>query len=1238
MIRADGHSEIGDVPEQETTTSSESSMSSRVQLLMFFVKNLVVCTSCACIMAQKRTAEQKSNCKHSETEIKNCQSAQNIKELLTTLHHHANLSQTLESEIVSFLQQKYEQYTKPYFHTALNDTKKRLKWTINSQSTDSYRPPMHCQFKSQSNKQWTDGIIDTISTEEKTENGWLTVKYGDSKTKKIQRFSGDLKPIGIDDEEYIPNEKVMEYIAQTLRAAENDETSDYQINLIDILEKKYNVVQLLDDINCLKYDHEVDRKDDKFDEIYEFFKESMTGNECDVNECEHVRRHYRNRGERELKGQGTDYSLLMDTVSMMHCYFVHSFDIDRLSKQDRLKMAQQKGDKWKVQTDILVEKRKRLKYGINDRRARFQRNDDFAKSVDFQSMAKTVSIDETVLNEALKEYQNNGHRLIGDLIDVVFAENEEFEKNMTIWNKLKVDDNRKREIFRLILCGHFNSNQLSRDNMVKLSQIIIARKGLKIGIDPLKKVMNDKKIDGRIFDETDTRRYKEKSDFTKLFETVRDCDVQHTGELYSALNDWLFIVYAAMEGLPELATDTELESKTTSNNAQKFGQEIIDFFLQNPMDRDAMINTPNNEFMNRMKEQYATTHSNESKENEQDAAIETVSDLVKTVIDDLKDSESFDSWKQYGVLIIDFIGPHSDIEVDALFSMMPQIDFVYRIVNHCCPKEEEKAISMVDLVKVAVDELKDAKPDWKQYEDQIISFFRANSDIDAHALRSISNSDFGKLMVEHCGGNKKMKGKSAKIKKKCLEKIDEKKNTVLNISAKLFNLIKERMTKVVDFVSMAKTVGMEAIALSVPLNVYKRHRDRLIGDLIDVVCNEDAEKLYIWNKFKMENHKKRAIFRTVLCRHFKCTDLNAVNFIKISEYIVKRKALKIDANALNQVMIENEIDGQIFDESDDRRHKEMSAFTKLFDDDEEVIRELYIAVKKWNVVEIFIEFVAKEVIEKMDSEKESKGKVQKFGAQIIDFFRSNIDYNVLCTMNADEFGKRIAKHCGSEEVKDITTTIRQSVLANIKSMSTEIHEQPQKVYDIGKRFVFWNKMDKDYVKAKYKDMKEEMMESPLLKDILFETVKEWQRLTERVVSMLETKEAKKVKGNGNAVYIYGVAEGANFDEPHLRALKLYTDYTKLCDQFCWILRDGNEDNVAQIAHWTKTLTETVQCFGTAIRPKQSFLRGVNQEFMFRMIVSQYYIPLSTTTVVKLPDLQHQNSFSAEFCSFQRILS
>lgn len=101
--------------------------------------------------------------------------------------------------------------------------------------------------------------------------------------------------------------------------------------------------------------------------------------------------------------------------------------------------------------------------------------------------------------------------------------------------------------------------------------------------------------------------------------------------------------------------------------------------------------------------------------------------------------------------------------------------------------------------------------------------------------------------------------------------------------------------------------------------------------------------------------------------------------------------------------------------------------------------------------------------------------------------------------------------------------------------------------------------------------------------------------------------------------MYKLEEGAPFDEPHLRALKLYTDFTEMCDKFCAILREGDPRKVAQLAHWAKTLTETIQCFGSRIDAKDGkklFYRGVNKTFVFRMVVSRFHLPQSTTSSVK----------------------
>lgn len=103
------------------------------------------------------------------------------------------------------------------------------------------------------------------------------------------------------------------------------------------------------------------------------------------------------------------------------------------------------------------------------------------------------------------------------------------------------------------------------------------------------------------------------------------------------------------------------------------------------------------------------------------------------------------------------------------------------------------------------------------------------------------------------------------------------------------------------------------------------------------------------------------------------------------------------------------------------------------------------------------------------------------------------------------------------------------------------------------------------------------------------------------------------------LYMYRIKKGEAFDQQHLAAIKLYTDFTKICAVLCAILRRGDPVEVAQVAHWTRLLIETVQCYGSSLKEenaKKTYYRGVNRTFMFMKIVSRFNLPQSTTSSVE----------------------
>ena len=166
---------------------------------------------------------------------------------------------------------------------------------------------------------------------------------------------------------------------------------------------------------------------------------------------------------------------------------------------------------------------------------------------------------------------------------------------------------------------------------------------------------------------------------------------------------------------------------------------------------------------------------------------------------------------------------------------------------------------------------------------------------------------------------------------------------------------------------------------------------------------------------------------------------------------------------------------------------------------------------------------------------------------------------------------------------------------------------------------FWREDNKDeagFVRAKHKDLKQEILYGLCNVD-----KQVWNAIVDSVRSKLDTKAARNILSHHDASMDgYHLEIGVPIDQPHLLSLKLYTDLTKLCAAFCTILRRGDPVEVAQIAHWTLLLVETVQGFGTTLDSK-TYFRGVSQKFFFPQIVTQFNLPNSTTSSVEC-DLSH----------------
>lgn len=359
---------------------------------------------------------------------------------------------------------------------------------------------------------------------------------------------------------------------------------------------------------------------------------------------------------------------------------------------------------------------------------------------------------------------------------------------------------------------------------------------------------------------------------------------------------------------------------------------------------------------------------------------------------------------------------------------------------------------------------------------------------------------------------------------------------------------------VIDFTALSLVIGVVVDVLRDTL--LEIPFAEIFDDLIDAVYAENVDENNIWYRFGSTDEQKSKICCKALYGYFKSTQLSSSNFVKISQQIVERKRLQIDVKPFEEVVRTNGFDGRMFDKADAEHYQNMGTFAKRFKGipgcKAQHLRQLYGALRKWNYVEV-----------------------------------------------------------KKEETKEIEVEVEAEPVP-------ETNLEHPDVYAIGKRFIFWEsqRRHKDYVAAKYGNMKEEVLQSPLL-SAYFPGVHVWTVLVASVGAMIQTQTALKINSNGLDKYIYKMEKGEPFDEQHLIALKLYTDFTELCASICSILRRGVVEQISEIANWARILTETVQCYGSSCKNrKHTYYRGVNRTFMFMTIVSRFNLPQSTTIKVE----------------------
>ena len=376
----------------------------------------------------------------------------------------------------------------------------------------------------------------------------------------------------------------------------------------------------------------------------------------------------------------------------------------------------------------------------------------------------------------------------------------------------------------------------------------------------------------------------------------------------------------------------------------------------------------------------------------------------------------------------------------------------------------------------------------------------------------------------------------------------------------------------VNLAKMVQTVGIAKEVLGEGMREYEHDRDKMIAALIELVYEHNnvwsADARNIWTALKVKDDEKTDIFGRILHTHFKCTQLNTENMVRICSVIIQGMDYQISIDTLREVLSSNGIDGRIYDKTNEDTHQSVNDFAQKFKSysncNGQNVRRMYNVLRKWKYIKM-----KKKAVEKMEERMEE------------------------------------TKDDGKEDEKEDTDESKRFA-----------SQQSREVYQIGQKWYFWNSLKRhpNFIKSKYGDVKEEVMHSPLLDGMV--SVKAWNKLTTHIEAMIATETALRITSNGISFHLYEIRQFEPLDAQHLRALKLWTDFAKLCSKLSFILRSADRCQIAEIANWTRLLTEVVQCYGTPLSPKKTYYRGVNKSFFFDKLLLPLNVPMSTTSSVK----------------------
>eukprot|EP01084_Bolivina_argentea_P104019 186302_1 len=367
----------------------------------------------------------------------------------------------------------------------------------------------------------------------------------------------------------------------------NNENKEIPVTKLEsFINDKYTIIQLVNDYDHIKYGHKVDNDDNEFAKVYAYFTQN-TLTICNIHNCKYIDRHYMNRSKLISQSISNENSsrdnCIINLITKMHVYFIHSYDINRRTVKEKQNIEQQhskhvaNNDEKQINDNLLDNNMIKITLPKISKTKSRLKIDAYAKyiesthCIDFQNIHQLLShhnifIDVKQIQIAFIEYENK-NQFIHDLIDAYYSTSD---RSLPLENKISVnhlpqDYQIRHQIYGILLFKYIRKHELNNDNFVKIAAEIIKISYQNIDVNEFTQIAIKQNLNGKMFIKGDSC-FKNSVNFAKLFASINGYTKKTFTQIYVILNKWY--IDPNVQNIRSTKIDVSATQSTLEENKQ----------------------------------------------------------------------------------------------------------------------------------------------------------------------------------------------------------------------------------------------------------------------------------------------------------------------------------------------------------------------------------------------------------------------------------------------------------------------------------------------------------------------------------------------------------------------------------------------------------------------------------------------------------------------------------------------